>query len=132
MKKTMKEIVEEYNSLSDNPVKKFATIKTGELRLAELKANNVPKEAETPVEEPQVVSEKPAAPKPRRWSATGAVAAMKLLHDLKTDNPELTRKEYIAICEKCSIKSSTAGAQWHYVKNAKNWSQLEKDLAGRF
>ena len=128
--KTMKELVDEYNALAEKPVKKFKNLKEAERRLAELKANNVPKEPAEPSQEPKVVS----APGPvakviqKKISPVGAVSAMSVLWREKTANPELTRKEYITFCVERGIKSSTAGAQFHYVRE---WAKLEKDLAGR-
>ena len=138
--KSLSELAKIYNELNPEAhLKKFASKEKGMQRIldlvgaetAELDYDEVVEES-VALKEPKApkVTKDPSAPRnTRSFSPTGAVAAMGLLYRMVTDNPDLSRQEYVDVAVTNGIKKSTAGAQWSYTKRL---DQLEKDLAGRF
>jgi len=133
--KSLSELASIYNELNPEAhLKKFASKEKGIERILALEVveTNELDYEEVVDEAPKVAKapKDPNAPKgPRSFSPTGAVAAMGLLFRMVTDNPDLSRQEYVDVAVTNGIKKSTAGAQWSYTKRL---DQLEKDLAGRF
>ena len=133
--KSLSELASIYNELNPEAnLKKFASKEKGIERILALEVveTNELDYEEVVDEAPKVAKapKDPNAPKgTRRFSPTGAIAAMGLLFRMVTDNPDLSRQEYIDVAVTNGIKKSTAGAQWSYTKRL---DQLEKDLAGRF
>ena len=133
--KSLSELAKIYNELNPEAhLKKFASKEKGIERILALEVveTNELDYEDVVDEDTKVVKapKNPNAPKgTRSFSPTGAVAAMGLLFRMVTDNPDLSRQEYIDVAITNGIKKTTAGAQWSYTRNIK---KLEKDLAGRF
>ena len=133
--KTLSELASIYNELNpDAHLKKFASKEKGIKRIMDLVgAETAELDYDEVVEEAPKVVKAPKDPNAskgiRSFSPTGAVSAMGLLFQMVTDNPDLSRQDYINAAVERGIKKTTAGAQWSYTKRL---DQLEKDLAGRF
>ena len=133
--KSLSELASIYNELNPEAnLKKFASKEKGIERILALEVveTNELDYEDVVDEDTKVVKapKNPNAPKgTRSFSPTGAVAAMGLLFRMVTENPDLSRQEYIDVAITNGIKKTTAGAQWSYTKRL---DQLEKDLAGRF
>ena len=122
----MKKLVEEFNGLISehniqdiNPVKKFTSIAVGEKRLAELIEKRVPTKIED-VKVEVVVQTDPRQPSPEvrklypknpdKFRPT--VEAKLIQFKMRRDNPDTSRKDYIAACEARGICKGSACAQW--------------------
>jgi len=124
----MKELVEEFNGYIEKhnitdikPVKKFATIAIGERRLDDLYRREVETVIEdvkvevvvdpvpTPTPSPEIRKKYPNNPDKFRPAIEACFLRLKLWND----NPEITRKEYLKLCEARGICRGSASRQWN-------------------